>query len=373
MAEIKLQGVWKKYGAVEAVKGIDFQCKDGELLSILGPSGCGKTSTLRMITGLEEITAGQILFDGQVVNKLAPKERDVAMAFEDYALYPALSVFDNIAFPLRAPHRAANYTPEEVKRKVHELAQVLDLSPILKQSVKKLSGGQQQRISLARALIRPASVYVLDEPLSHLDGRQQLEVRASLRRMQQIQKTTILLVTHNQAEAIAMADRIILMNNGLIEQIGTSAEIWNNPVSLFVADFIGDPPMNFIKAHYDRDGKTFKAHETLIPVPKKHIQSASLLGTETEFTIGIRPSDIAVSLKQEAGSTLWGEVWVMEPMGDESIVTVSRDELKLKALVPGDFRAEIGQRVWLSPNLDLVHIFSNQTGNSLSYPGKKVD
>ena len=371
MAEIKLQGVWKKYGAVEAVKGIDFQCRDGELLSILGPSGCGKTSTLRMITGLEEISAGQILFDGKVVNKLSPKERDVAMAFEDYALYPALSVFDNIAFPLRAPHRAAQHTAEEIKRKVSELANVLDLGPILNQSVKKLSGGQQQRISLARALIRTASVYVLDEPLSHLDGRQQLEVRASLRRMQLLSKTTIILVTHNQAEAISMADRIVLMNNGLIEQVGSAEEIWNDPVSLFVADFIGDPPMNFIKARYDRDSRTFKANQTEIPVPKRLAQTAAGLGAETEFTIGIRPSDITVSKKQEAGSSLWGEVWVMEPMGDESIVTVARDELKLKALVPGDFRAEIGERVWLSPNVDLVHIFNKQTGKSLSRVVKK--
>ena len=371
MAEIKLQGVWKKYGAVEAVKGIDFQCRDGELLSILGPSGCGKTSTLRMITGLEEITAGQILFDGKVVNKLSPKERDVAMAFEDYALYPALSVFDNIAFPLRAPHRAAQHTPEEIKRKVSELANVLDLGPILKQSVKKLSGGQQQRISLARALIRTASVYVLDEPLSHLDGRQQLEVRASLRRMQLLTKTTIILVTHNQAEAISMADRIVLMNNGLIEQVGTAEEIWNEPASLFAADFIGDPPMNFIKARYERDGQTFKANQTEIPVPKRLAQAAAGLGTETEFTIGIRPSDITVSKKQGSSSSLWGEVWVMEPMGDESIVTVARDELKLKALVPGDFRAEIGERIWLSPNVDLVHIFSDRTGRSLSQGVKK--
>lgn len=370
MAEIRLQGVWKKYGAVEAVKGIDIHCRDGELLSILGPSGCGKTSTLRMITGLEEITAGQILFNGKVVNQLTPKERDVAMAFEDYALYPALSVFDNIAFPLRAPHRAAQYKPEDIKRKVTELATVLDLGPILNQSVKKLSGGQQQRISLARALIRTASVYVLDEPLSHLDGRQQLEVRASLRRMQQIEKTTIILVTHNQAEAISMADRIVLMNNGNIEQIGTSEEIWNDPVSLFVADFIGDPPMNFIKARYDRESRSFKAHQTDIPVPQRLAQSAAGSGVETEFTIGIRPSDITVSKKQQGGASLWGDVWVMEPMGDESIVTIARDELRLKALVPGDFRAEIGERVWFAPNVDLVHIFSNRTGRSLSHMGR---
>ncbi len=361
-----MRNVWKKYGSVEAVKGISFDCKNGELLSVLGPSGCGKTSTLRMLAGLEDITGGEVLFDGKVVNQLTPKERDVAMAFEDYALYPALSVFDNIAFPLRAPHRAAGYTEEQVRKKVGELAEMLDLTSILDHRVRKLSGGQQQRISLARALVRPASAYVLDEPLSHLDGRQQLEVRASLRRMQQIEKTTVLLVTHNQAEAISMADRIILMNMGEIEQIGTPGEIWNEPASLFVAQFIGDPPMNFIPARFDKASKVFKAEKFSIEAVKEIQEAANTFPDDEEFIVGIRPDDFDLSKEEKPGHYLSGNVWIVEPMGDETIITVSiAAGTRLKALVPGDFIAEVGERMWLGPNLESVHIFRNRTGKSL--------
>ena len=318
-----------------------------------------------MIAGLEEITDGEILFDGKRVNDLSPKERDVAMAFEDYALYPALSVYDNISFPLKAPHRAGDYTAETIKEKVNSLADMLELNDILDSKVTRLSGGQQQRISLARALIRPAKLYVLDEPLSHLDGRQQLEVRASLRRMQQMENTTMVLVTHNQAEAISMADRIILMNFGVIQQVGTPWEIWNEPNSLFVADFIGDPPMNFISAKFDRNKKVFTSSEFIINASEQITNAAEKYDDNTEYTVGIRPDDFEFSLEKKEGFSIFGEVWVIEPLGDESIITILFKNHKIKVLVPGDLEIRMGETMWLKPNLMKVHIFENKSGISL--------
>lgn len=365
MAEITLKDVWKNYGSVEAVKGISFSCREGEFIAILGPSGCGKTSTLRMIAGLEEITDGEIKFDGNRVNELSPKDRDVAMAFEDYALYPALSVFDNISFPLKAPHRAHLYTKANMNEKVRDLATMLDLTDILDSKVTKLSGGQQQRISLARALIRPARVYVLDEPLSHLDARQQIDVRASLRRMQQIEKSTMILVTHNQAEALSMADRVVLMNRGEIMQIGTPWAIWNEPSNLFVADFIGDPPMNFLSARFDTDKCQFSTKHFDIEALPEITEAAKARTQDCDYTIGIRPDDFSFSLTSVEGYSIFGDIWVVEPMGDETIVTIACGEQRVKVIVPGDLRLETGRRLWLKPNLLQVHIFDNSTGHSL--------
>ncbi|UCF92631.1 MAG: ABC transporter ATP-binding protein [Desulfobacterales bacterium] len=364
MARITLEKVWKKYGKVEAVKGIDLECKDGEFLAILGPSGCGKTSTLRMIAGLEKVSAGRIRFNERIVNDLSPAERDVALAFEDYALYPALSVFDNIALPLKAPRRSHLFDPSQIERKVNEIAEMVDLKPILKRAVKNLSGGQQQRISLARALVRPASVFLLDEPLSHLDSRQRLELRANLKRKHLLEKNTLILVTHDQSEALSMADRIVLMNYGNIQQIGTPWEIYNRPANLLVANFIGDPPMNFLEAECRADRKKLVCHEFEFEMPDRIMQKVSKNGEikNIPYQIGIRPNHFEVSKKDAPGFPIFGKVYVIEPLGDEIIITLSCNGTKIKAILPNDFKTEIDAMLWLKPQPDYLHVFDSITG-----------
>ncbi len=248
MAKVEIENVHKNYGAKEdAVKGATFTCEDGELVVLLGPSGCGKTTTLRMITGLETITSGTIKVGGKVVNDLTPQQRNVAMAFETYALYPPLTVYDNIAFPLHV----MNLTKEDVDKRVRKVAESLSITDILNNFPESLAGGQKQRVSLARALVREPTVFLMDEPLSHVDADVRYRARAEIKHMQTATNATVIYVTHDQVEAVALADRVIVMDLGVIKQIGTPLELYNKPANLFVAGFIGEPPMNLFPCNLD--------------------------------------------------------------------------------------------------------------------------
>jgi multiple sugar transport system ATP-binding protein len=243
MAELRLEHIYKTYkGGVEAVKDLNLTVKNGEFLALLGPSGCGKTSTLRMIVGLEEITRGEMYIGDRLVNKLEPNHRNVALAFETYALYPPLSVYENIAFNLRAKKIA----PAEIDKRVKAVAEMLDITDILSRKPAELGGGHKQRISLARALVRDPDVFLMDEPLSHLDAAQRSHMRVELKRLHAQTGRTTILVTHDQLEAVAMAERIAVMNFGVLQQVGAFEEVYNHPVNEFVAGFIGEPPMNFL-------------------------------------------------------------------------------------------------------------------------------
>jgi multiple sugar transport system ATP-binding protein len=269
LAEVILENVTKLYGRKKAVNGVSFTCREGEFLSIFGPTGAGKSTILKMIAGIEDITSGRILFNGRAVNDLPPQERNVSMAFESYNLYPHMNVYDNIAFPLRAPRWGLKLNHQEERRKVEEIANFLGIDELLKRLPQHLSGGQKQRVSLARALVRKPEVYLLDEPIAHLDARLKFSTQSLLKEFASQYKSTIIYVTHDYREALALSDRLTVLRKGVIEQAGKPEEIYYNPTSDFVARLIGEPPMNLMDGEIvEQNGKVyFKAGDSfIIPV-----------------------------------------------------------------------------------------------------------
>ena len=264
MASIKLEKLHKWYGkSVHAVRGIDLEIADGEFMAFLGPSGCGKSSTMRIIAGLEPISEGNLYFNGKLVNEVRPKDRGVAMAFETYALYPTLNIYENLAFPLRA----AKWNEADMDKRVREIAEILEITDLLERMPRELSSGQAQRAGLARALTRKPNVFVLDEPISHLDTRQRSRMRAYLKRLHIELRHTMVYVTHDQEEAMAMADRITIMNDGVLVQTGTPEQIYNHPASVFVAGFVGEPPMNFLDCNFFGSNGRFELVHSQIHIP----------------------------------------------------------------------------------------------------------
>jgi multiple sugar transport system ATP-binding protein len=359
VSEVTINHVYKRYeGNVEAVKDVSFTCGDGEFLAILGPSGSGKSSMLRMIAGLEEITQGEILFDGKLVNALSPSERNLALAFESYALYPLMSVYDNIAFPLRA----RGLGKADMDKKVSFIAKELDLADILKKKPSSLSGGHQQRVSLARALVREPNVTLLDEPISHMDQRVRAEMRARIRRLHDELNLTTIYVTHDQAEAVSLCDRLAVLNFGELQQIGTVDEIWNQPANRFVATFVGEPQMNFIAAKIEtpqeasvltNEGKiTFHWGGTVNP---RYVGS--------EITIGVRPQQVTLSLSRTHEGAIGGAVELIEFQGESAILTVKLEDLhhtEVKVVVPGEKPGQAGDSVWLGLSPETIHLFDKE-------------
>ncbi len=358
MSRIDVRGVWKIYprGNVVAVQDFTFTCNDREFLAILGPSGGGKSSTLRMLAGLEEISKGEILFDGKVVNHLGPAERNIALAFESYALYYRLNVYENIAFPLRARGMKGS----EVDGKVKSIAELLELTSYLKKYPGSLAGGVQQRISLARALVRRPNVTLLDEPLSHMDQRVRHEIRARIRHLHDELGLTTVYVTHDQAEAISLCDRLLIINEGKLQQIGTVEEVWNRPANKFVAYFIGEPTMNFIPGFVEHERSIFIA----TPEGKRvfHVEGkldAQYIGVE--ITIGVRPQHIEVFREKKEHNAIAGVVRVIEFQGDKTVLTIKlEDEVgtEVKAVVPAQESYREGDRVWLYFAPSSIRIFA---------------
>jgi ABC-type sugar transport system ATPase subunit len=361
VSRVDVSHCWKIYprGNVVGVKDLTFTCNDKEFLAILGPSGGGKSSTLRMVAGLEEISRGEILFDGKVVNHLGPADRNIALAFESYALYQRLSVFENIAFPLRA--RGLSKT--EVDQKVTSIAELLDLKSVLNKSPASLAGGHQQRVSLARAFIRKPNVTLLDEPISHMDQRVRAELRARIRRLHDDLGLTTIYVTHDQAEAISLCDRIAIINRAELQQIGTVEEIWNQPANRFVAAFVGEPAMNFITGRLEsRQSVAIDAGETKSVLPFTGEIDTKYVGAEV--TIGARPQQIKISRTPLEQACVPGSIKIMEFQGEFTVLTIKlkdRDASEVKAVVQSGEKYSSNEPVWLHVNPDMIHLFDKET------------
>jgi multiple sugar transport system ATP-binding protein len=365
MATVELEKVHKNYGAPQdAVKGISFTCKDGEFLVLLGPSGCGKTTTLRMITGLETITKGIIRIDGKVVNDLTPQKRNVAMAFETYALYPPLTVFENIAFPLHV----MGLSKEEIDSQVRKVAEGLSISDILDNMPDSLAGGQKQRVSLARALVRDPTVFLMDEPLSHVDADVRHRARAEIKHVQATTQSTVIYVTHDQVEAVALADRVVVMDLGVIQQIGTPLELYYRPINLFVAGFIGEPPMNTVECRLDIGGGelTFTwlgDGQVTLRFPMPEIRPSSLKALEPyngrKVVAGIRPQRLAISspISDPQPGVLPGKLLVHEFLGREGIAQVQIDNTMMECVTAPETPYTAGDNIGLLVTFDDVHIF----------------
>ena len=360
MSTIDVHNVWKIYprGNVIGVKDLSFSCRDKEFLAILGPSGGGKSSTLRMLAGLEEISKGEIQFDGVVVNKMGPAERNIALAFESYALYQRLSVYENIAFPLRA----RKLKDSEVDQKVLSIAELLDLTAILNKYPPELAGGHQQRVSLARAFVRKPNVTLLDEPISHMDQRVRAQLRARIRHLHDDLGLTTVYVTHDQAEAISLADRIAIINKAELQQIGTIEEIWNQPANRFVAYFVGEPAMNFIPGEL-----VDPQHVALSADNDKNVfEFRGRLKAETAgsaLTIGVRPQQIKVLRSEPSTSAVAAAVKIVEFQGETTVLTVTladQAQSEVKVVVSSGEKIGTGEKIWLHFAPEIIHLFDGE-------------
>jgi len=360
MASVTIKNVGKIYrGNVEAVKNLNLDIKDGEFMCLLGPSGCGKSTTMRMVAGLEEITSGEMYIGDTLVNDLPPGKRDIAMAFENYALYPNMTIYGNISFPLKI----AKLPKDEIDRKVKEAAELLDLGNMLDLPVKDLSGGVQQRVGVARAIVCDPAVLILDEPISHLEEELKARMREELLRIQRMLEVTTLYVTHDQIEAMVMGDRIAVMNYGELQQVDTPDNVYRFPANVFVGGFIGEPPMTFIRCKYDRNAKTLAFDDIVFPFTGEAESAISALGKD-KLILGVRHSYVRISKTHQDGY-LEGEVFFIEPRNEEMLLTVIVGEQRLLVTTKLDRTIHSGDKIYLAFNFDKCNYFDIETEKNL--------
>ena len=359
MGQVVLRNVNKFYDSVHAVKDVNLQIRDKEFVVFVGPSGCGKTTTLRMITGLEAISSGDVSIDGQVVNNLPPMDRDIAMVFQNYALYPHMSVYDNMAFGLKM----RKFARREIAKRVQEAADILDIGAYLKRKPRQLSGGQRQRVALGRAIVRHPRVFLFDEPLSNLDAKLRVQMRVELKKLHQRLGTTAVYVTHDQVEAMTLGDRVVVMRDGLVQQVGEPLDLYNSPANRFVAGFIGSPAMNFASVTMmDGNGRlTAKNAGLELEVPQSHIERLrNHIGREV--TIGIRPENLHVATDSDPASfTFPSKVEVVEQLGSEILLDVRVGGDTMVAAVDPTIRARVQDQIRLAVNPARLHFFDAQT------------
>jgi multiple sugar transport system ATP-binding protein len=365
MARVAFDHVYKRFGKVEVVHDINLDIRDKEFLVLVGPSGCGKSTLLRMVAGLEELSEGDIVIGERVVNNVAPKDRDIAMVFQNYALYPHMSVFDNMAFSLKLRH----FPKDQIKKRVEEAAGLLNLDQFLKRKPKELSGGQRQRVALGRAIVREPQVFLMDEPLSNLDAKLRVETRANITKLHQRIQTTVIYVTHDQTEAMTMGSRIAVLNAGLIQQLGAPQELYDHPANLFVAGFIGSPAMNFFNgAKVISEGDSPRivlenvGQVNVPPLYKERVQEAA----GKNLTFGIRPEHLeditVVSPDAQTGSGIEATVDVVEHLGNELLVYMVIAGKQVVARLNPRSEAHTGGRIRLHVDTDHIHLFNTDTG-----------
>ncbi len=360
MATVEVRSVVKRFGSVQVLHGIDVVIDDRSFVVLLGPSGCGKSTLLRMIAGLEQVSNGEIVIGGRVVNDVPPKSRDVAMVFQNYALYPHMTVFDNMAFSLML----ANVAPAVIKEKVQRAAEILDLTGYLDRYPRQLSGGQRQRVAMGRAIVRDPQVFLFDEPLSNLDAQLRVQMRTEIKALHQRLGSTSVYVTHDQIEAMTMADKIVIMRDGRIEQAGPPLEVYDRPCNLFVAAFIGSPAMNLIPGRFRAGGAPYVETEDGIRLPLPR-QSPGQEGQQLVY--GIRPGHLAVDTDRGVDAT----VEVVEPTGDDTLVFAWVGKQKICGAFSERYGFRPGERIALAPRLNSVHLFDAQTGINLMHSSRQ--
>jgi multiple sugar transport system ATP-binding protein len=356
MASVTIRDVRKSFGAVQVIKGVTVEIDDGAFVVLVGPSGCGKSTLLRMIAGLEDITAGTIAIGDTIINEMAPKDRDIAMVFQNYALYPHMTVADNMSFSMRLK-RAPK---AEIETRVRRAAEILSLTPLLERYPRQLSGGQRQRVAMGRAIVRDPKVFLFDEPLSNLDAKLRVQMRTEIKALHQRLKTTIVYVTHDQIEAMTMADRIVVLHDGVVEQIGAPLDLYDRPVNLFVAGFIGSPAMNFLSGRIVRDGAAaaFETEEG----GRLQLPAWAAAHDGRRVTAGVRPEHLQVA---EAGTGLPATVVVVEPTGSETQVTLRYAGRDVVCLLRDRLSATTGAALPVTAPAHLVHLFDAETGMRL--------
>ena len=359
MASVSIREVWKYYGRTAAVKELNLEAKDGEFLCVLGPSGCGKSSTLRMLAGLEHISAGDIFFGEKRVNDLPPKDRDIAMVFENYALYPHKTVFENIANPLRL--RGTDHAT--IERKVSKAAELLEIGPLLQRRPGELSGGQKQRTAIGRAIVREPELFLFDEPIAHLDAKLRAHMRGELKIMQRELGTTMVYVTHDQLEALSMADRIAVMHNGVLQQYGTPQEIYDHPVNEWVAGFVGEPPMNFLDCAIEGRGDELLVVHPAFSLPVTAAQRSKLEGVDAGrgVRLAIRPAEISIAAPGVDGAVR-ASILVTEPLGGDMLVDCALADNKVLVKTGPHFAGARGEECWLTFDKSRWHLFAADTG-----------
>ncbi len=364
MATVTFDNVNKIYGDFHAVKDLNLEIGDGEFMVLVGPSGCGKTTSLRMIAGLEEISSGTLRIGDRVVNDVAPKDRDIAMVFQSYALYPHMSVRENLAFGLKL----RKVPKPEIERRVKEAAETIQLDKLLDRKPKELSGGQRQRVALGRAIVREPAVFLMDEPLSNLDAKLRVQTRAEIARLHQRLGTTMVYVTHDQIEAMTMGQRIAVMNEGLLQQVGTPQTLYDTPINRFVAGFIGSPSMNFIEVTLDGAGESARLvgpADWAIPLPNRYREAAGPITGRT-LVAGFRPEHLDIGEGGPGKGTFRARADVVEYLGNEELLHLNAADRDIVAIVDSSHRVRPGDILTFELPLDKLHLFNGETGHSVA-------
>jgi len=361
MARVVFKDVTKRFGSVVAINRLNLEARDKEFVVLLGPSGCGKTTALRCLAGLETPDEGEIYIGERLVNDLEPQERDIAMVFQSYALYPHMTVFSNLAFPLEN----AKVAKDEIKRRVREVAELLKIEELLDRKPKQLSGGQRQRVALGRAIVREPRAFLMDEPLSNLDAKLRTYMRAELKKLQKDLEITTIYVTHDQVEAMTMGDKITILNGGILQQTGTPDQIYYNPSNQFVAGFIGSPPTNFFDCTLAGEADVLDAGEFRYPL-SEDLSKAAEKATSSEVVLGVRPRNVHVYKEERKDTIAKARLYVSEPLGDTLILNLKVGESLVKAVVNPEFKAEMGEELWIGFPVDKIYLFDKKTGGALT-------